>query len=97
MDENVVVKKKFSKRMIVPFYILVLLIPFNLFVHKTLVGSGFINENQGVGMSLMLIVTGLLIGLFGLVFRSSLAWYFKALIAFLYVPTVMFSLIISGM
>ncbi|WP_146201419.1 hypothetical protein [Leucothrix arctica] len=90
-------KKKFSKRMILPFYVLVLLIPFNLFIHKALVSSGLINENQGVGMSVMLIVTGLLIGLFGLIFRSSLAWYFKALIALLYVPTVMFSLIISGM
>jgi len=80
-----------------PILILVMLIPFNLLIHKILVPQTPLMENQGVLISLSIIIIGLLCGFTGAFISKKMKWYTKTLTIILYVPAMLFSLLLSGL
>ena len=80
-----------------PLIVLGLLIPINALIHQVIVPTNVLSENQAVVVSLLIIAVGLICGLIGLFTHTRMRWYFKLLIVLMYIPAVMFSLIISGM
>jgi len=80
-----------------PLIFLVLLIPINMLIHKVIVPHTPLIENQGVLISLLIILSGLCCGFIGVLGQNKMAWYIKLLIILLYMPVIIFSLLISGM
>lgn len=81
----------------IPFIVLGLLFPINFGGHLYAYPLVGISENTGVAISLSLIGLGLLLGLLGVIVGRQIRWYWRVLVAILYIPTIGMSLIISGM
>lgn len=81
-----------------PLLALVLLIPINKAIQQSVIEpNALLSDSQGTLISLAIIAAGLVLGLIGVFGSAKVAWYFKLLIVALYIPVVVFSLLISGM
>lgn len=80
-----------------PLFVFGLLIPINIIIHQAIVPHTLLTENQGVAISLSMIAAGLFCGIIGVFTHNKMVWYIKLLMIFLYIPAIMFSLLISGL
>lgn len=80
-----------------PFIVLVLLFPINFGGHLFVYPLLGISEDTGIAISMSLIGLGILLGLIGVVASRQMRWYWRVLVAILFIPTIGVSFIMSGM
>jgi len=80
-----------------PFIVLGLLIPINFGGHLYAYPLLGISEDTGIAISMNLIAFGLLLGFAGVAFSRQMRWYWRVLVATLYIPAIGISLVMSGM
>ena len=77
-----------------PFFVLMALFLMPLLF--SYLGVNLIQHNSYVVLALSLIVLGLVLGIFALTVRQSVHFFWKLLIGLLYIPSTLFSLLVSG-